>query len=223
MPRGRRPMLTRESIVTAAVTVAARAQPEGLTGANVGEELGVDRSTLWRYFVNHQELLLAVGDRLLQTAVNRVAAGLSPQERVRTLALHLVDVFVAHPYIATNASCITRGPGEFAVIELILGSLEETGLRGEAVARHQRMLTDALLAYAGMRAAYAILPARVRIFEERSWPGVRVAISPRRFPRIASNLPALDTDDHEQVFTTLLDALWASVSAATTLEPSGQR
>ncbi|USX56289.1 hypothetical protein ND450_19955 [Lentzea sp. HUAS12] len=118
------------------MTIAARAQPDGLTGSNVGKELGVDRSSLWRHFADHQELLLAVGDRLLHMAVDQVPDSLPPPERVRSLAKRMVDVFVAHPYVAAQTSNrITGGPGELAAIELILASLEEVGLRDEALPR----------------------------------------------------------------------------------------
>lgn len=216
MPRGKGIRLTRDGILDACVTIARRAEPDGLTGGALGQELGVDRSAVSRHFPDHDTLLTAVGDRLLQLAVERVPDGLPPEARLRSLAHHLVDVFVSHPYVAAQTSCrVTHGPGELAVVELMLTSLEQVGLRGHAVAHHQQLLADTLLAYAGLRATYATLPTRVRAADgEFHWFSAREEGPSERYPAIARHLSSLSSQDHDDVLATLLDTLWAAVSAA---------
>ncbi|MDX6744211.1 TetR/AcrR family transcriptional regulator [Actinocorallia sp. A-T 12471] len=211
--------LSRELIVEAGVRVAARGEPDGLTGRALGAELGADRSAVWRHFADRDALLLAVGDRLLEIAAARVPEGLGPRERLQTLARSVVDVYVAHPYVGAAIACrVTRGPGEFAVVELMLSALEEIGLRGAQAALHQRMLAEAILAYAGTRAGYAVLPEHVRQGDEQAWAGAYATLPAERYPAIAEHLPHLAVQDDDRVLTMLLHALWLSVAAAVAAE-----
>ncbi|USX56290.1 hypothetical protein [Lentzea sp. HUAS12] len=85
------------------------------------------------------------------------------------------------------------------------------------------MLTDTLLAHAGMRAVSATLPARSRAIGERAWLGRRAALCPEQFPAISRHFSVPAMCDPDEMFAMLLDALWASVTAAITPEPAGQR
>ncbi|MCD0451709.1 TetR/AcrR family transcriptional regulator; helix-turn-helix transcriptional regulator [Actinocorallia sp. API 0066] len=207
--------LSPEIIVDAAIRVAARGEPDGLTGRALGAELGADRSAVWRHFTDRDALLLAVGDRLLTMAAAAVPTGLPPRERLQALARSVVTVYTAHPYVgAAIAARTTRGPGEFAVIEMMLTALEEVGLRGEAVTRHQRMLADTILAYAGTLAGYAVLPDHVRAADERAWAGAYATLPADRYPAITRHLPDLARHGSDEVLTALLHALWLSVAAS---------
>lgn len=219
--KGRAVRLSPELIVEAAVRIAARAEPDGLTGRALGEELGVDRSAVWRHFADRDALLLAVGDRLLAMAVERVPDGLGPREVLQELARSLVEVFEAHPYVGAAVACrTTRGPGEFAAMEMMLAALEEIGLDEGSVARYQRMLADTVLAYAGMRAGYAALPQEVRAADEHAWAGAYATISPERYPAITTHLPHLAAQDDEAVFQTLMEAFWLAVDATARTTPT---
>ncbi|AKU19091.1 TetR/AcrR family transcriptional regulator [Luteipulveratus mongoliensis] len=212
--QGRAVRLSPELIVDAAVRIAARAEPDGLTGRALGEELGVDRSAVWRHFADRDALLLAVGDRLMAMALERMPDGLGPREVLQELARSLVQVFEAHPYVgAAVASRTTRGPGEFAAMETMLAALAELGLDESNVARYQRMLADTVLAYAGMRAGCAALPHDVRDADEHAWAGTYATLSPERYPAIARHLPHLAAQDDEAVFQTLMEAFWLAVDA----------
>ena len=101
-----------------------------------------------------------------------------------------------------------------AATELMLSCLEQTGLRGEAVARHQRMLAYTILAYGGMRAVYAALPSHLQENDARAWTGGIAAVSAERFPAVVKYAPYLSTQASDAVFATLLDALWVAVATA---------
>ncbi|MET7617908.1 helix-turn-helix domain-containing protein [Streptomyces sp. NPDC005408] len=198
----------------AAVRIAARGRPDGLTGRALGEELGADRSAVWRHFADKDGLLLAVGDRLLVMASGRVAEGLGPRQRLEALARAVVDVFEAHPYVGAAIACrTTRGPGEFALVEMMLAALGELGLQSRDVARYQRMLADSVLAYAGMCAGYAVLPKQVQDADERAWVREYSNADPKRYPAIAALAPQLAATDDDMVLDTLLEAFWLAVDA----------
>ncbi|MFG3041484.1 TetR/AcrR family transcriptional regulator [Streptomyces sp. NPDC048330] len=198
----------------AAVRIAARAEPDGLTGKTLGVELGVDRSAVWRHFADRDALLLAVGDRLLQMAVDGVPGGLPPRERLTCLARRVVEVYVAHPYIGAAIACRTlRGPGELAAIEMMLAAMQELGLPPGAAARLQKLFADTVLSYAGMLAGYAVLPAHVREADERLWAGTYATVSADEYPALAAHLPHL-AQQHEDVFDSLIHAFWLAAEQA---------
>ncbi|MGP8304205.1 TetR/AcrR family transcriptional regulator [Streptomyces inhibens] len=219
--------LSPEVIVEAAVRIAARGRPDGLTGRALGEELGVDRSAVWRHFTDKDALLLAVGDRLLAMAAEQMPTGLAPRPLLEKLARAVVDVFEAHPYVGAAIACrTTRGPGEFALVETMLAALGELGLGEGDVARYQRMLADTVLAYAGMRAGYAVLPQEVRAGDEHAWAGAYATAAPGRYPAIAAHVHQLAAVDGDMVFETMMEAFWLAVDArarttAPPTEPTG--
>ncbi|WP_197023725.1 TetR/AcrR family transcriptional regulator [Rhodococcus sp. UNC363MFTsu5.1] len=211
---GSRTRLTPEVIVDAAVRIAARGRPDGLTGRALGEELGVDRSAVWRHFADKDALLRAVGDRLLTMAHERVPAGLGPKQRMEHLAGAVVAVFTEHPHVgAAVAPRTTRGPGEFALVEMMLTALDELGLEPADVVRYQRMLAESVLSYAGMRAGYAMLPDTLRAGDERAWAHEYVGADPARYPAIAAHAPALAELSPDLVLDTLIEAFWTAVDA----------
>ncbi|MGW6379173.1 TetR/AcrR family transcriptional regulator [Rhodococcus sp. NPDC055112] len=213
---GSRTRLTPEVIVDAAVRIAARGRPDGLTGRALGEELGVDRSAVWRHFADKDALLRAVGDRLLTMAHDRVPAGLGPKQRMEHLAGAVVAVFTDHPHVgAAVAPRTTRGPGEFALVELMLTALGELGLEPADVVRYQRMMAESVLSYAGMRAGHALLPDNLRAGDEHAWAHEYVSADPARYPAIAAHAPALAEVGPDLVLATMIEAFWTALDART--------
>ncbi|MEV0339528.1 helix-turn-helix domain-containing protein [Nocardia sp. NPDC050713] len=208
--------LTRDRIVAAAVRIAARGRPDGLTGRALGEELGVDRSAVWRHFADKDALLRAVGDRLLTLAYEQVPAGLDPKARLEALARAVVAVFVGHPYVGSAiASRTTRGPGEFAVVDMMLTALAELGLSPDDVVRYQRMLAVSVLSYAGVSAGYAVLPQKVRDADERAWTREYFALDAEEYPGIAEYSARLADVGPDAVLDTMIEAFWTAVDART--------
>ncbi|MFT3660669.1 MAG: TetR family transcriptional regulator [Gordonia sp. (in: high G+C Gram-positive bacteria)] len=204
--------LTQEAIVDAAVAVAGRREVESITGRVLGEELGVDRSAIWRHFADQDALLRAIGDRLLQTALAEVPEGLAPHDRMTAFARALVSVFAAHPAIgAVIGGRTTRGPGEFAVVEFTLTALTEVGVPADRIAAQQRMIADTVLGYASLRAHQELLPPDLRRGDVQAWSGSYAAASPQAHPAIARHALELAQVSDDQVLEALLEALWASV------------
>lgn len=213
-----RKTLTPSAIVDAAIAIAARSEPGGLTGRVLGDELGVDRSAVWRHFKDQDALLRAVGDRLLTMALEAVPAGLTPQDRMMALARALVGAFVAHPHVgAVLGGRTTQGPGEFAVVEFSLQALHEAGVPADQIARQQRMIADTILGYASLRAGQELLPPEVRRSDRQAWAGAYAVASPETYPAIAEHVMDLAAVSDDDVLEALLDALWAAVRAVINL------
>ncbi|ALJ20470.1 TetR/AcrR family transcriptional regulator C-terminal domain-containing protein [Microbacterium sp. No. 7] len=201
-------------IVDAAIAAAARGDDAPLSGRTLGDALGVDRSAIWRHFADHDALLRAAGDRLLRLALDEVPTDLVPHERMMALARALVRVFVRHAGIgALVAGRTTGGPAEIDVVELTLRALDEAGVPPEQVAHQQRMIADAVLGYAGMRATQALLPAAQRQHDLLAWGAVYAGVSAQTHPAIAAHLPALAAVTDDDVLESLLAALWRAVQS----------
>ncbi|MEI2620064.1 MAG: helix-turn-helix domain-containing protein [Candidatus Nanopelagicales bacterium] len=207
--------LTPDDFVEAALAIAARTQPDGLSGRAIGDELGVDRSAVWRHFSDRDALLRAVGDRLMDLALQNVPPNLAPRERLRAAARNVVATFVKYPNVGSQiASRTLQGSGEMAMVEFTLQALREIGLAHELVAKYQRMLADTMLAYAAMRAALALLPADIRAADEQAWMGVYATAPAKDYPAIAAHVFDLAAVTNDQILDDLIDALLAAVDSA---------
>ncbi|MGI6877536.1 TetR/AcrR family transcriptional regulator [Microbacterium sp. gxy059] len=209
--------LSPDAIVDAAIALTARPGASGISGRALGDELGVDRSAIWRHFADQDELLRAVGDRLLRMSLDAVPGGLLPRERMNALARALVRTFSAHPSIgALVAGRTTRGAGELAVVEFTLRALAEVGVPADRIAVQQRMIADAMLGYAGLRASQDLLPPELRRGDAQAWSGVYSAVSPTTHPAVATHVGGLASVSDDDVLEALLAALWTAVSSVVT-------
>lgn len=206
--------LTPDDFVEAALAIAARAEPDGLSGRVIGDELGVDRSAVWRHFSDRDALLRAVGDRLMQLALQQVPANLAPRERLRAAGRNVVETFVAYPYVGSQiASRTLQGPGEMAMVEFTLDAIREIGVPHDLVAKYQRMLADTMLSYASMRAALALLPADIRAADEQAWMGVYATAPAEQYPAIAAHVFDLAVVTNDEILDNLINALLAVVDS----------
>lgn len=208
--------LTPERIVDAALAITARPGAATLSGRTIGDELGVDRSAVWRHFSDQDALLRSIGDRLLQLALERTPQHPEPSERMKAFARELVAVCVAHPSIGSVISGrMLQGPGEAAVIEFTLTALRSAGVPEALIPAHQRMLADTILSYAGMRSSQALLAQNLRLGDRQAWIGAHATALPEHHPNLARHVHQLAAVSDDEVLETLLSALWAAVQRLT--------
>ena len=86
---GRPARLTRPAIVEAATTLVRHGGPGALTMKALGHELGADPSAVYRHVEDKDELLRAVGDRLLDGVVDGLPGERSWDDVVRTTCRRL--------------------------------------------------------------------------------------------------------------------------------------
>src|SRR4051812_44183219 len=109
--------LSRRRILDAAQALIDREGDSALTFRRLGAELGADPTAAYRHFRNKDELLLALGDRLLGEAVDptiaAIPAGAGWRTHLRLSAHSLRNTLVRHPRLATLISVrVTQGEHE---------------------------------------------------------------------------------------------------------------
>jgi AcrR family transcriptional regulator len=92
---GHRP-LNREVILDAAIAMIERDGPAALSMRRLGSELGVEGMAIYHHFQGREELLAAIGDRLLEP-LHELALGHDWREACRRFAIALRDIAVARP------------------------------------------------------------------------------------------------------------------------------
>ena len=214
-----RPTLDPSGIVDAALKLAQRAAPGAMSFRGLGRELGADPTAVYRHFRDRNALVEACLDRLIGEAAGSVPIEAPWRERLRVVAHAYYEAVVAHPVIGAEAGHrTTGGPGELAMLELLLAALVEAGLSRHDAVRYYPLLAGYVASMASADAAYRLQDDRVPSSTDRIWVGTQGLLDPDRFPTayaLREELAALRTDE---VFHTglelLLDAVELSAARA---------
>lgn len=214
--RAPRPELSRERILDAAQALIDREGDRALTFRRLGAELGADPTAAYRHFRNKDELLLALGDRLLGEALDPVLAATSPDDDWRTvnrIAAHSIrDTLVRHPELARLVSIrITQGANEAVAIERGLATLAATGLPPREVVAVQRALADTILAWSAFTAAFEALPDSAKARDAAAWDTTYRTLPPEQFPHLHAARPYLD--EFDDAFDVALDLVFDGIEA----------
>lgn len=189
--RRRRPRLDRETIIDAALRLATEPDPNAVSFRRLGDELGADPTAVYRHFRDKDELIEAALDRLIGAAADAAGSQAGWRQRLTVAASTYVEAVTSHPAIGTEAGHrTTGGPGELAMLELLLATLIEAGLPPSRAVQHYQLLSSYVSAMAGTQAAYLIHDRRVADAADRAWVRTMPIIDAQRFPVAA----ALQTD-----------------------------
>lgn len=215
--RARRPPLDRATIVAAALRLAQRREPGGMSFRALGRELGADPTAVYRHFRDRNELVEAALDQLLATVVDTVPTDLPWRERLRAAADAYLEVVISHPVIGAEAGHrTTGGPGELAMLEVLLSALVDAGLSREQTVRYYPLVAGYAASMAASQAAYLLHDARVPVASERAWVGTQGLLDADRYPTAAALREEVavlrDADVFHSGFELLLDAIEASAS-----------
>ena len=215
-PRLARDELSRARILDAAQALIEREGDGALTFRRLGAELGADPTAAYRHFRNKDDLLLALGDRLLgeaqDPAVATTTAGAGWRTILRVNAHAVRDTLVRHPELARLISTrITQGEHEALAIERSLAALAETGLPMREVVAIQRALADTMLAWSSFTAAFEALPPEAKARDAAAWDTTYRQLPPEEFPHIRAARPYLD--EFDDAFDVALDLLFDGVEA----------
>ena len=218
-PTRRRPVLTREAIIEAALHLSS---PEGggsLTFARLGKELGADPTAVYRHFRDKDELVLALTDVLIDEAAALAGTEKHTPAQWRAslvdMAMAIRRVHLARPALAALCAVrTTASPSETESVERIIALLHQAGLPVIDAAECYRMLLDLTLAFVQVAATWLMLDPAAQAKDDSAW-AVKYGLLPAdRFPLLhqsSDRLTELFRDD-DKVFELVLDTFLDGVA-----------
>jgi AcrR family transcriptional regulator len=214
---GRPARLTRPAIVEAATTLVRRGGPGALTMKALGQALGADPSAIYRHVEDKDELLRAVGDRLLDGVVDGLPGDRSWDEVVRTTCRRLRAALLAQPELAALArDAPTRQPNELRLTETLLAALRAGGFDPAGAAAAYHALIEVTVGAATIDGAVAALPAADRRATYAAWRRAYRGLPRDRYPASRAAAPFLYRGTADQRFAVTLDALLHGLLATVT-------
>jgi AcrR family transcriptional regulator len=150
---GRAAQISREAVLSAALTLADTEGLEAVTMHAVARRLQVTPMALYRHVDDKNALLDGLVERLL-TEYPVPLDGQSWEQRLLTLATGIRDTARRHP--AVFPLLLTRPavtPAARVVRDAVHAALREAGLPGSEVARAERLISTAVLGFAASEAS----------------------------------------------------------------------
>jgi AcrR family transcriptional regulator len=205
---GRPARLTRTTIVETATALVRHGGPGALTMKALGHELGADPSAVYRHVEDKDELLRAVGDRLLDGVVDELPGERSWDEVVRTTCRRLRAALLAQPELAALArDAPTRQPNELRLTETLLTALRAGGFDPAGAAAAYHALIEVTVGAATIDGAVAALPAADRRATYAAWRRAYRRLPRDRYPSSRAAAPFLYRGTADQRFALTVDAL----------------
>ena len=194
-----KPPLDREVFVDAALRLASRPDTLSLTYRDLGRDLGVDPTAIYRHFQSKEILLQELLDRILGMTRERTKTPTASwEECLMEFAEATLDVFLEYPAIAVTATSLTTsGTGEMDCIELMLSCFAEAGLKGKDLAEQYAIFGAYSLAGA---AGLARDRAEAAGSSSEKWFIGPLRADPSRHPLAASIRNDIMTLKHREIF-----------------------
>ncbi|EMF01381.1 TetR family transcriptional regulator [Streptomyces mobaraensis NBRC 13819 = DSM 40847] len=182
---GRRRWSTEEILDTAA-RLLRTGDAESFSVRRLAAALETDSSSLYRHFRNKTELLRAVADRILLTAMDGYRPEGDWKQRITALALRLREAFGEQIQIAAVwGRHGSGGAGSRLVMEELLQALRASGLPDEEIPARYHRIVILLSALITSEAGIGSVSAKEH---EEGMEQFRVAVlgaDPERFPALA--------------------------------------
>lgn len=197
--RSAKPSLDQEVFVEAGLRLAARPHTLSLTYRELGDELGVDPTAIYRHFSSKESLMQDLLDRLFRMAYARMTVPVSDWENcLDEFTRATLEVFLEYPAIAVTATSLTTsGPGELDSIELMLSCFHQAGLRGQDLAEQYAIFGSYVLSGA---AGLARDHAESAEPETHEWFSGNLRADPARHPHAAAIRADILALDHREMF-----------------------
>ena len=132
---GRKPRVTREQVLDAALAVADEGGLSAITMASVGARLGVEAMSLYRHIGNKEEMLDGLVDRVFaEIELPQEADGWRDAMRRRAVSAH--DALRRHPWaIGLMESRSQPGPATLGLLDANVAVLLRAGFSGRQATR----------------------------------------------------------------------------------------
>lgn len=191
--------LDREVFIDAALRLASRPNNLKLTYRELGKEVGVDPTAVYRHFPSKESLLQELLDRVLRMVHAKVTTPTTEWEDcLMELAAATLDTFLEYPAIGVTATSLTtNGRGELDSMELILACFSKAGLHGRALAEQYAIFGAYVLTGA---AAMAGGQAESSDHDSHAWFSGPLLANPSRNPLVASIREDILALDYREMF-----------------------
>ncbi|GAA2785048.1 TetR/AcrR family transcriptional regulator [Streptomyces rameus] len=197
--RRRRPtkqgvVLSAELIVDTALRLIEEHGADALSVRRLGRALGADPSSLYRYFRDTDDLMLAIADELIGRALRSWRPTGDWTADLRELGLRMHAGALAHPRAAVlSAHRVTGRAHEIQAVESILGVLRGAGFPGPEAVRIYHAFVDQALAFGALDSAGTALPRAAREAEAQVWRTTYGRLPAETHPHIAATAGHLVT------------------------------
>jgi AcrR family transcriptional regulator len=221
----RRHHLTRQRVVTEALTVIADHGAQALTMRRLATRLGVVPGALYHHVANKQQLHDLVLDNVLAEVEVQEDPTLDWTDQLKVLAHRLRQVLEDHPGVAGILK--TRdplGPHSLVVAEALLGPLQAAGFGDREAGLGFFLLVDYTIGFAVSATPTSVNEHRLRD------PATRAqlhrffrSLPPQRFPALVALGEHVWVDNRDQRFTAGLDMLISGLEQARNSLPTRTR
>ena len=145
---GRKPKVSREQVLDAALALADEGGLAAVTMASVGARLGVEAMSLYRHIGNKEEMLDGLVDRVFaELSVPEDARDW--REALRGQAISVHDALRRHPWaIALMESRAQPGPANLGHHDRVVGLLFAAGFDGRTAVRIYNLLDSYIYGFA---------------------------------------------------------------------------
>lgn len=209
---GRTRTLTDAAIVEAAAAIVRDLGADRLTIRALGDRLGVDPTSIYRYFATMNEVRRALGDHLLGEVDVAVDDDAPWRQAVHAICAGIRRAQLRQPDLAVLVrSAPTRLANELRITEALLGQLGRAGLPPAEAATAYHALIELSVGSAAIDVELAAEPAGERARVYADWRADYASLDPERFPasvRAAAHLYEGSADQRfDQAITLLLDGI----------------
>lgn len=217
--RRRRPtktgtVLSHELIVHTAIRLLSQHGTDALTVRRLGTALGADPSSLYRYFRNTDDLILAIADELIGRGLEGFQPSQDWRDSLRDFGHRLHATYLAHPQAALlSAARVTRRPNEVRGVEIGLGILRSAGFTPEQAARHYHSFIDLSLGFAALDAAASALPHASAAADHEAWQSTYARLPADGYPHITACAGALAATMATSAYPATLELLLNAIAA----------
>ena len=201
--------LQREDFIAAAFELARASGVQGFTMRGLGEMMGLDPTTVYRYFKSKDALTVAMVGQMLAERITSEVLALAPKPRIVTIAMITRNVLLENPEMAAALAGATESSDTMAASEIVVEALEELGLTGRQLVRCYQLIEGIVIGMilfdrGGTPAHWESRANRYR------------SIGVRPFTHVAKSGPedveAVATEAMLLGLTTVLDAIEATAS-----------
>ncbi|MFC7220535.1 TetR/AcrR family transcriptional regulator [Streptomyces polyrhachis] len=206
-------VLSQRLIIDTALRLVAQHGAQALSVRRLGAALGCDPSSLYRYFRNADDLLLALADELIGRAQEGWEATGDWRADLRGIGRRIHAAYLSNPQAALLSAHRTTGRAhETVAVDRILGVLRGAGFPDREAVRIYHAFVDQALAFSSQDAAAAALPADARAADEEVWQAAYGELPADTHPHVAATLPLLAAEMEGSGYPFALELLLDAVA-----------